>query len=165
MLRRSMAGPARPPVSVVVPFYGSLEDSADLRAALERVTLREGDEIVVSDNTEDGRFPDTGGTIAVARAPLERSSYYARNVGVEATTNAWLLFVDSDCRPAADILDRYFDPPPAEGEGILSGGVVAADQQELVARYAQSRGHIDPAHYRSEHRRHAGITANPLVRR
>jgi GT2 family glycosyltransferase len=165
-----MAGssPSRPRVAVIVPFYGGREDAAELAAALGALRLAAGDEVVVADNTEDGRFDPglAGPPVRVVRAPLERSSYYARNVAVEASSADWLLFLDSDCRPAPDVADRYFEPPPDDREGILSGAVVAAaGQTALTARYASSRGHIDPAHYRVDHRRHAGITANLLVRR
>jgi GT2 family glycosyltransferase len=152
----------------VVPFYGTAEDGRDLIAALARIERRDGDEIIVSDNTEDGRFPAAGAPawLTVVPAPLERSSYYARNLGVEAASADWVLFVDSDTRPDRSVLDAYFDPAPDERVGILSGAVVADEEQtEVIARYARSRGHIDPEHYRERPGKPAGITANLLVRR
>jgi GT2 family glycosyltransferase len=157
----------RPPVAVVVPFYGSTQDARELREALGRLDLGPGDEVTVADNTEDGRFGPSGDGVAVVRADLERSSYYARNVGAEATSAPWLLFIDSDTRPAAGLVDAYFAAPVADEVGILAGGVRASgDQTSTIARYAASRGHIDPSHYQEdESRRAAGITANLLVRR
>jgi GT2 family glycosyltransferase len=159
----------RPAVALLVPFYGTADDGRDLVAALARVALRDGDEIVIADNTEDGRFPagEAREPMRVVRAPLERSSYYARNMAVEASRAPWLLFVDSDTRPDAGVIDAYFAQPVPDDVGILSGGVVAAEGEEetLIARYARSRTHIDPEHYRKADRRPAGITANLLVRR
>lgn len=155
-------------MSVVVPFYGTADEARELIAALASLRRAPGDEVIVADNTEDGRFPgaEAPDWMRVVRAPLERSSYYARNVGVEASRQQWLLFLDSDCRPEPDVLDAYFAPPPDERCGILSGSVVAdPDQRELTARYARSRQHIDPEHYRERPGRPAGITANLLVRR
>jgi hypothetical protein len=145
---------SRAAVAVVVPFYGGAAEAAELRAALGGLEFAPGDEVVVSDNTEDGRFGDSA---------LERSSYYARNVGVEATSAPWILFMDTDCRPLPGILGAYFDPPPGERTGVVSGSVRAAGAQTLAARYATSRGHIDPTTYPGD--KPTGVTANMLVRR
>ena len=53
------------------------------------------------------------------------------------------MFIDADTEPAEDLLDRYFDPPPAERTGLLAGGV--RDQPvpaggKAVLRYAYLRG-------------------------
>jgi GT2 family glycosyltransferase len=158
-----MASSSRPPVAVVVPFYGSAADAAALRAALAVVELGPDDELVVADNTEDGRFGGSEGRLRAVRAPLERSSYYARNVGVEATTAPWILFMDTDCRPLPDVVDRYFDPSPADRTGVVSGSVRSSGEPSLAASYATSRGHINPETYPGE--KPTGVTANMLVRR
>lgn len=157
----------RPPIGLIIPFYGSHADAGALRASLGRLEIRETDEILVADNTEDGRFGPSEAGVTVVRAPLERSSYYARNVGAAASASTWLLFVDSDTRPPTDLLDLYFSPQPTSSVGIVAGGVRASpDQRGFVPRYAASRRHIDPSHYREmPGRRGAGITANLLVRR
>lgn len=151
----------------MVPFYGAVSDGIRLRSVLTALTTESGDEVVVADNTEDGRFGPAGDGIDVVRASLERSSYYARNVGAAATNAPWLLFIDSDTRPPSDLLERYFSSPLPQPVGIVAGGVRASpDQQGLIPRYAASRRHIDPSHYEAvEGRRPAGITANLLVRR
>src|SRR3954447_4057655 len=165
---RGAAG-GRPPVSVVVPFSGDTRDVRALAAALAALKTRSGDEVVVADNTVGGTFSATvrGGQLRTVAAPLERSSYYARNIGVESSTNDWLLFLDSNCRPEPGLLDAFFAPPPGDDVGIVSGAVVSvAGLRKLVARYAASRHHIDREVYAArEGRRPAGTTANLLVRR
>lgn len=153
----------RPPVSVIVPFLGSAEEGSAVLAALGRLRLGKGDELILVDN---------GGTLSAASparvlaAVDERSSYHARNAGAEAAANDWLLFLDSDTRPPASLLDDYFREPAGERCGAVGGGVVAArGQRSLVARYAASRRYLSQAaHLRDVHRPYA-ITANLLVRR
>ena len=151
----------RPPVSVVVPFLGSRAEGEALLAALARLRLGDGDELVVVDN--GGALPAGG---PVVHALEERSSYYARNVGADAARSDWLLFLDADTLPPASLLDDYFREPVGERCGAVAGGVVAArGQRALVARYAASRRYLSQAaHMRDAHRPY-GITANLLVRR
>jgi GT2 family glycosyltransferase len=58
------------------------------------------------------------------------------------------VFIDADTDPPTDLLDRYFDPPPATGTVILAGGVI--DEPVPVdgpapARYAYLRGTLNQA--------------------
>ena len=159
----------RPAVSVVVPFAGSPAEAARTLAQVARLRLRMGDEAIVVDN-------QPGGAIAAATAPAEEgrrvlpdwrqpSSYYARNRGVEESGGEWLLFVDSDCRLPADLLDRFFAEPIPEDCGVVAGEVVSAPEQAAaMARWARTRNQVsETPHADAEHP--AGITANLLVRR
>ncbi|HEX4734147.1 MAG TPA: glycosyltransferase [Thermoleophilaceae bacterium] len=109
----------RPAVDVVVPFAGSDAVLDDLLRRLQAIELRSGDTVTVVDNR-----PDAGdrGEHVIA-APEQQSSYHARNRGAARGDAPWLLFIDADVDPAPDILDRYFDPLPDEGVGLLAGGV------------------------------------------
>jgi GT2 family glycosyltransferase len=73
--------------------------------------------------------------------------------------------VDSDCVPAAGLLDAYFDPPPGDGVGVLAGAVISdARQDHFLARYACDRGFLDQEsgiHTAED----AAATANLAVRR
>jgi len=116
-----VAGP-RPCVDVVAPVAG---DAAAVRAVLARLrglTLQEGDTITVVDNRGVGiGDPD------VLVAPDVRTSYFARNAGAARGAAPWLLFLDADVEPPADLLDRLFTPPPGEHVGVLAGAVVDSD--------------------------------------
>jgi GT2 family glycosyltransferase len=122
---------------------------------------------VVIDNQPGGAAPEANDReTRVVRDARQASSYYARNRGVEEAENDWILFVDSDCRPPASLLDAYFADPPSDGCGILAGGVVsAADQNELIAVYARTRNQVSERPHTEDTERPAGITANLLVRR
>lgn len=157
----------RPPVSLVVPFLGGVGEARSALTALARLCLRPGDEVIVVDNTGAGVVEREAeeAEVEVVDADRERSSYYARNVGAEEAVNDWLLFIDSDCRPAEALLDDYLAAPVAERVGVIAGGVLSApDQRALLARYARSRGHISET-WHTAMDPPAGVTANLMVRR
>lgn len=152
-------------MSVVLPFHGTPAEARRALEALGGVARRPGDEIVVVDNSGTGAMPDAEG-VRVVRADEERSAYYARNAGADAAAAEWLLLVDADCRPRADILDRFFEASLGEGVGAVVGEVVGvADQEGLTARYARSRGHLGQRVHWEWPFRPWGVTANLLVRR
>ena len=157
----------RPAVSVVVPFHGDVEYAARARAALERLILAEGDELILADNTAEGVARQAlGGVATVVSAAAQRSSYHARNRGVDATSNEWLLFIDADCVPRADLLDRYFADPIAQRCGALGGGIVGIPEQDtLLARYARDRNFLDQVEGLHGSFGAAAATGNLLVRR
>src|SRR5918995_425202 len=138
---------ARPTLSVVVPFLGDNDAAALCAANLGRLRLSPGDELIVADNTKHG-LP--GGafdsSVRVVRAVAERSSYHARNAGARTAVNDWILFLDADCLPVADLVDVYLAPPPADGCGAIAGSIVGSpDQGAFVARYARARGFLNLA--------------------
>ncbi|MDQ3759006.1 MAG: glycosyltransferase [Actinomycetota bacterium] len=172
----------RPVVSVVVPFRGGASDAARLTASLERLDLREGDEVIVADNSEAKSFGEGSGVRAV-RATKERSSYHARNAGAAAAAESWksrmerassnsrvgraewLVFTDADCVPEPGLIGAYFAEPVSDDVGALAGGVTSdPDQSHFLARYAADRGFLDQEDgvHTAEN---AAATANLAVRR
>jgi Glycosyl transferase family group 2 len=160
---------SRPPVTVVCPFFGDLEEGHHALDALGRLRLGPGDDVIVADNTP-------GGVVAQAATPVpsgirvlatrtDRQAYTARNEAAAAATGGWLLFTDADCVPSPDLLDRYFDPPPRERCGALAGEVVAVPARGIVAGYGAARGLLGQAAYLGHPHRPMAVTANLLVRR
>jgi mycofactocin glycosyltransferase len=125
----------------VVPFRGDERAAQRLLVHLAALDTSADDELIVADNTEDGvAAPALGDAARVVRATAERSSYHARNAGARGASGDWLLFVDADCAPAPALLERYFEPPPCEREGLLAGSIADhPDHDSLLARYARSR--------------------------
>jgi len=126
----------RDPVDVVVPFRGDRAALEALRKRLAVLALEATDTLTIVDNTPGRGAGADGGVI---RASAIATPAYARNRGAERGRAPWLLFVDSDVTPPADLLDRYFDPLPGERTAVLAGGVRDARPRRgegAVARYA-----------------------------
>ena len=162
------SGVRRGSVAVICPFSGTREEGEHTLDRLSRIVRADGDELVLVDNTPEGVLEGLGADLNAAKvvhAPLERSSYYARNVGAERAAAEWLLFIDSDCRPAPSILDDYFVEPITGDCGALAGAITGNPaQMGLLARHARARGVLDQE--RLVHKeRPFGATANLLVRR
>jgi GT2 family glycosyltransferase len=134
-------GRGRPLVSVVAPFLGDADAARRLLAALGRLRIGAGDELIVADNTANGVASDVlDGEVAVVAARQELSSYHARNEGARRARRDWILFMDADCTPQPDLLDAYFADRVPESCGALAGGIASRpDQPALAARYARAR--------------------------
>ncbi|MGH2923406.1 MAG: glycosyltransferase [Solirubrobacterales bacterium] len=159
---------ARESVAVLVPFRGDREQARRALDSLVGLELGPRDELIVADNSDDGLFADAADDeqVRVVPAPGERSSYHARNVAAEAAPAQWLLFIDADCRPPHDLIERYFDREIPVQCGLVAGGVEGVPGQDsLVARWSRSRGILDPVRLSELNPRTFGATANLLVRR
>jgi glycosyltransferase involved in cell wall biosynthesis len=156
----------RPAVSIVVPFRGDGAYAARTRRALERLELRAGDEVIVADNTADGAAAqELAATARVISANRERSSYHARNAGAAQATNDWLSFMDADCVPVPDLIDRLFAEPIPARCGAVAGGIIGVGEQEgLLARYARDRNFLDQSEGMHGSAGVAAATGNLLIR-
>jgi GT2 family glycosyltransferase len=151
-------------VSVIVPFAGP--DLAPVLAALERVSLRPGDQILVANQGPAAAPPGRGGAIEVLDAAGPPSSYFARAVAAAHATAEWLVFTDADCVPDAGLLDAYFALAPGEKTAVLAGGIEDwVEEDTPVARYIASRRKLDQATTLAHPVRPYAQTANAAVRR
>jgi GT2 family glycosyltransferase len=133
----------RPAVDVVIPFAGS---PAALPALLDRAAalrLDAGDSVVVVDNRARPAEAPTPPGVRVLPAPERAGSYYARNRGAALGEAPWLLFLDADVEPPADLLDRYFATDPGPSTAVLAGAV--EDQPPIDAGVAVRYAHLKSA--------------------
>ena len=154
-------------MSVVVPFRGSRREAEAMLRGLRRLELGDGDEVIVADNGGGGAAEgDLRDAVRLVRAADERSSYHARNAGAAAASNEWILFMDTDCIPRADLLDAYFASPVRLECGALAGQILGDPRQRaLAARYARSRRFFDHAAGLIRAEEGGAGAANLLVRR
>jgi GT2 family glycosyltransferase len=139
-----MMMPPRSAVSIVVPFAGTPSELRDTVGAFASMHLSDQDELLIVDNSaapvEIDALPPR---FRLLRAAREGSSYHARNVGALNAVNDWILFLDADCVPAADLIDRYDVSKWSDAVGGVAGKIDAHTSDTLVGRYASSRGHLD----------------------
>lgn len=128
-------------LSVVVPAFNEekfLGDSlASIHRALQPVRRRGWEtELVVCDNNSTDRTAEIART-AGARVVFEPVNQIARarNTGAAYATGNWLLFVDADSHPSAELVD---DMAAAieRGDCVAGGSTVWFDQFHLGAMLA-----------------------------
>jgi len=154
----------RPAVDVVVPFAGSDDALEDLLQRVRAIRLEPGDTLTVVDNRA-GAQPREPDVIAAAAEP---SSYYARNRGAERGSAPWILFIDADVEPPADLVERYFAVEPGDDVGVLAGGIVDAAlpaEPTVAERYAVSAEQMSQQNTLRAGAWAYAQTANAMIRR
>ena len=135
--------------------------------------LADGDSLTVVDN-RPGAAPGAGRPWAPGRRVIVdgrvSSSYFARNRGAEDGAGEWILFIDADVTPPADLLDSYFAVAPEDGVAVLAGGVrdevsATSDWRHPAARYADLTAAMSQANTLGSGDWAYAQTANCAVRR
>jgi mycofactocin glycosyltransferase len=136
----------RPPVDIVLPFVGT---DAALSALVDTVSVIElgpDDTFTIADNRPDAAPGERqAGHITIRGAAGQPSSYFARNRGAEGGSNPWLIFIDADVEPSADLVDAYFTPLPGPQDGVLIGGIFDREpgpDATAVERHSFTRGAV-----------------------
>jgi len=166
-----VTAPTRPAVDIVVPFAGPRAALERIATALSAIRIAPDDTIVIVDNTAGGAGDAVEtGVVRVVRADRVPSSYFARNRGAAVGENEWVVFLDADVDPPADLVDAYFARLPHDTTGMLVGAVrdVPPDgalRPTAAVRYAHLRAVIDQEGTMSNPRWAYAKTANCAVRR
>jgi glycosyltransferase involved in cell wall biosynthesis len=125
-------------VSIVVPAFN---EERLLGASLARINSAAGafqkrgwaTELIVCDNNSTDKTPqiarDAGATVVFE--PINQIAR-ARNRGAEAATGDWLLFVDADSHPSAELFSDVADAIKS-GRCLAGGATVRLDKRFLVA--------------------------------
>ena len=106
-------------------------------------------EIIIVDDGSKGRLviPDCNRNastrIRLIRSPMNRNRAGARNLGVKLAHGDWILFVDSDCIPSANLIGGYlnaYDPRYA----AYAGSTYSLATDPLSRFYDSERVFIPP---------------------
>jgi GT2 family glycosyltransferase len=130
-LETSVTAPGQCAVSVIIPHYNDLDNLRHCLQLLAKQTAPTGSfEVVVADNNSHCGLVEVEGVCAgiarVAPAPIQGAGE-ARNAGVAASHGGVLAFIDSDCRPAADWIERGL---AAMSRANVIGGRVEVDVRD-----------------------------------
>jgi glycosyltransferase involved in cell wall biosynthesis len=102
-------GAPLPLVSVVIPHYNSLATLTNCVSLLDKQSFRRDHfEIIVADNNSRCGMDAVRGAAPGAKVVLanEQGAGPARNAGVAASKGIILAFIDSDCRPNFDWIEK-----------------------------------------------------------
>jgi glycosyltransferase involved in cell wall biosynthesis len=96
--------------SIIIPHYNDIENLSNCLTLLTQQTVATHSyEIIVADNNSSCGLAAVeevcAGRAKVLSAPVQGAGQ-ARNAGVRASRGRSLAFIDSDCRPARDWLER-----------------------------------------------------------
>ncbi len=152
----------RPSVSVVTPFFGDREAARDAARTLQKLSIKPGDELILSDNSGVAE-PVRG--VQVVRARGEHSPARARNVGAAAALGEWILFLDADCIPSSGLIEAYFASAIGPDVGAVAGEVVPMPASTFAERYGASKSFLNQAAHLGHPFRPRAVAANLLVRR
>jgi GT2 family glycosyltransferase len=106
-------------VSVIIPSLNSplIDQVID---ALERQTAHDQiREVIVVGQDRYGRVPPQ---VRFIQTPQPISAAAARNMGAQLASGTYLLFIDSDCVAAPDLVERLL-ACHAQGQAVVGGGV------------------------------------------
>lgn len=124
-------------VSVIIPHFNDLNNlQRCLSLLLEQTLTPDSFEIIVADNNSACGLAEVskicGAHARLVSAPIQGAAE-ARNVGVAASRGRYLAFIDSDCCPSCDWLERGV---AALSRSEMVGGrveTVAGDEGNLTA--------------------------------
>jgi GT2 family glycosyltransferase len=157
-----------PLVSVIIPHYDDLENLRRCIALLSAQTLPPDQfETIVADNNSSCGLASVAdacaGAAIVVPAPIQGAGE-ARNAGVSAARGKVLAFVDSDCRPAPDWLER--GSRAIDSADVVGGRVVITVENPIHPTPAEAFEMVFAFQTKSyvEDRRFC-VTANMFTRR
>lgn len=134
-------------ISIVVPAFNEerlLGDSLDQINRASRAFHKRGwtTELVVCDNNSTDKTPEiaraAGATVVFE--PINQIAR-ARNRGAEAVTGDWLVFVDADSHPNAELFSDVADAIES-GRCLAGGATIRMDRKHLVGGWITSLWNI-----------------------
>lgn len=113
-------------VSVVCPVHNNYKDFLGLLSSLKKQTVKSSEfEVIFVDNNTSPQLPaeliPENWSLVFLPSPL--SSYAARNAGIAAAKGEIIAFIDVDCTPAPDWLEKGLEAIDTASGTIVAGAV------------------------------------------
>lgn len=121
---------------MVIPAYNAASSIVDLILLLGRQTLPPDQIMVVDDGSGDATADLAERTRATVLRQPHGGPAKARNAGAAVATGEIIVFIDSDCVPQPDFLEKLTAPLQA-GSADVAKGAYCTKQKSLAARFAQ----------------------------
>lgn len=147
-------------VAVVIPVLNEAEHIGECLQHVLNQTLVPDEVIVVDNGSRDATAQIAQSLGATVVTESRRSSYAARNAGIEASSSPAIAFTDADCRPRRGWLENGL--VALETSPVVGGQVIQTEGRTAVGRYDQKM-YLDQAHAVKDLQYAA--TANLIVRR
>lgn len=155
-------------VSVIVPVYNGEETIAlCVESLLAQDYPQDCYEVIIVDNGSND-----ASTEIVQRYPVQllsetsvRSSYAARNLGIEASRGDFLAFTDSDCIAHRGWITHLLSGFESSQVGGVAGRVKAVDQQNAVSKYEELNHHRNDKYVNGIFYMPFAATCNVMYRR
>lgn len=125
--------------TIVIPMFNAAENIKELISALKKQTLKNFEVIIVDDGSED----DSEEIVQLQEADFSLRLLSQPNLGPAAARNAGarvaradtLVFLDSDCIPMEDFLEKLTGPLRDEWVAGVQGEYETKNRESLIARY------------------------------
>ncbi|MDJ0925531.1 MAG: glycosyltransferase [Acidimicrobiia bacterium] len=143
--------PVAASVAVVIPVFNRAAALSRTLAGLEAQTHRDFEVVVVDDGSEEDiaatvELSNLGNRIQVLRRERDGfGAHRARNQGAAATSAAVLLFIDADCIPHPDLIDRHLYWHSRAGNVVVAGTRTHLDASDLGLGEIRDRSFIASA--------------------
>ena len=127
-------------ISVIIPAFNEERllgaTLTQVKSAMTAFTLRDwGIELIVCDNNSTDRTAEiaraAGATVVFE--PVNQIAR-ARNAGAAAATGDWLIFVDADSQPSAELFSDVAEQIQS-GRYLAGGSTVRMDEKHLLAEF------------------------------
>lgn len=108
-------------VSVIVPAYNAAQDVPKLIAALKKQTVKPLEYILIDDCSSDNTKEMAKDFFQVHSTPKNSGPAMARNLGMKMAKGDYYAFLDSDCRPEPDWMEKLFKCLTEKNEDVITG--------------------------------------------
>ncbi len=118
-------------VSVIIPAYRASEDLPALIEGLKKQAVAPYEAILVDDCSPDNTKELASSYFTVLSTLTNSGPATARNIGIARAKGDYLAFMDSDCIPGADYIEKIVANFQDANKRVLAGGLTVKGKSTL----------------------------------